>query len=133
MIRGEGRRRITGMKHSLVLIGLLGAVLAGPAAGNAASTPSPAPSPAAVVHVKDFAYHAVRVTVHVGDTVKFINDDGDAHTVTASDKTFDSGGLDTGESWSRTFTKPGTYAYFCALHPYMKGMVVVLPAGKDPQ
>jgi plastocyanin len=121
------------MRKTVVFTGVLAAALAGPVAGGAASAPSPAPSPAAVVHVKDFAYHAVRVSVHVGDTVKFVNDDGDAHTVTASDKTFDSGGLDTGESWSRTFTKPGTYAYFCALHPYMKGIVVVLPAGKDAQ
>jgi plastocyanin len=86
------------------------------------------PTPAVVVHIHDFAYHDTPVTVHVGDTVEFINDDGDAHTVTASDKSFDSGGLDTHESWSHTFTKPGKYAYFCALHPYMKAIVVVVPA-----
>ena len=88
------------------------------------------PPPAAVVHIRDFAYHATPVTVHVGDTVQFINDDGDAHTVTASDKSFDSGGLDTHESWTHVFAKEGTYAYFCALHPYMKAVVIVVA---DPQ
>lgn len=93
----------------------------------AAATATASPTPAAVVHIRDFAYHATTVTVHVGDTVQFINDDGDAHTVTADDKSFDSGGLDTHDSWTHTFTKPGKYAYFCALHPYMKAVVVVLP------
>jgi plastocyanin len=88
------------------------------------------PVPVAIVHIRDFAYHDSTVTVHVGDTVEFINDDGDAHTVTSSDKSFDSGGLDTNETWSHTFSKPGKYAYFCALHPYMKAIVVVVPAAQ---
>jgi len=93
----------------------------------AAATATASPTPAAVVHIRDFAYHDATATVHVGDTVRFVNDDGDAHTVTADDKSFDSGGLDTHESWTHTFTKPGKYAYFCVLHPYMKAVVVVLP------
>jgi len=103
------------------------------AAFAASTTSSPAiasAKPAAVVHVKDFSFKPPKVTVHVGDTVLFVNDDGDAHTVTADDKSFDSGGLDTGDTWTRTFTKPGTYTYFCALHPYMKGEVIVLAAEK---
>jgi plastocyanin len=102
----------------------------------ALSSPAPSASPAAgataaptaIVHIKDFAYHPPTIRVHVGDTVEFINDDGDAHTVTAVDKTFDSGGLDTHETWTKTFTKAGSYAYFCALHPYMKAIVVVIAA-----
>jgi plastocyanin len=96
-------------------------------ASTAASTP---PAPAATVHIKNFAYHRSTVTVHAGDTVTFVNDDDDAHTVTASDKTFDSGGLDSGQTFTRTFAKAGTYAYFCALHPYMKAVVIVLPAAQ---
>ncbi len=98
-------------------------------AGAAEPAPSPATAkPVATVHIKNFAYHENKVTVHTGDTVLFVNDDDDAHTVTAADKSYDSGGMDTGATFTRTFTKPGTYAYFCALHPWMKAVVVVLPA-----
>jgi plastocyanin len=109
------------MLHKFALT-LVAAWALSPAAVAAAT------KPAAVVHIENYAYHDAKVTVHVGDTVRFVNDDNDAHTVTASDKTFDSGGLDAGETFTRTFTKPGTFAYFCALHPYMKAVVVVLPA-----
>ncbi len=104
------------------------------AVAGASASPSPAPSPipVATVHIKDFAFHPPTVTVHVGDTVRFVNDDDDAHTVTATDKSFDSGGLDTHESWQRTFTKAGRYEYFCALHPYMKAVIVVTAASSNP-
>jgi plastocyanin len=83
----------------------------------------------ATVHIKDFAYDPATITVASGAVVRFVNDDGEAHTVTARDKSFDSAGLDTGDAWTHRFTKPGTYAYFCALHPYMHGVVVVRAAG----
>lgn len=83
-----------------------------------------------IVHVTNFKYVPTPVKLHVGDTVSFVNDDAEAHTITSSDKTFDSEGLDSNKAWKHTFTKAGTFAYFCELHPYMKGTVVVLPAGK---
>ncbi len=92
-------------------------------AGLTAQTP--APPAAATVHIKDDAYTPARVTVHTGDTVLFVNDDDDAHTVTATDNRFDSKGMDTGASWQYTFSKSGTYAYFCEMHPFMKGVVIV--------
>ncbi|MBC5810582.1 MAG: cupredoxin family copper-binding protein [Candidatus Eremiobacteraeota bacterium] len=99
-----------------------------------ADSPSPAPTstakPAAVVHIAGFAYKPPTVTIAPGETVLFINDDDDAHTVTATDKTFDSGGMDSHDSWRKTFTKPGRYTYFCALHPYMKAVVVVASSQK---
>ena len=91
------------------------------------TAPTAAPSPA--VHIKDFAYHPATITVAPGTTVRFVNDDGEAHTVTAVDKSFDSAGLDSGDAWTHSFSKPGRYAYFCALHPYMKGAVVVRATG----
>lgn len=93
-------------------------------AADPASAPSGAPADA-VVHIADFAYKPPTVTIHTGQTVLFVNDDGDAHTVTATDKSFDSGGLDTKDQWRHTFAKPGKYEYFCALHPTMKAVVVV--------
>jgi plastocyanin len=80
------------------------------------------------VTIKNFAYVPPRITVAAGTVVRFVNDDGEAHTVTATDRSFDSEGLDTGEAWTHRFMKPGTYAYFCELHPYMHGTVVVTVA-----
>jgi plastocyanin len=96
---------------------------------SAAGAASPSLLPAvATVHIKDFKYHPSALTVHVGDRVTFVNDDDEAHTVTAIDKSFDSEGLDTSGTWQHVFTKSGTYHYFCELHPYMKATVIVLPA-----
>ncbi|MGD0051253.1 MAG: cupredoxin family copper-binding protein [Vulcanimicrobiaceae bacterium] len=99
------------------------ALTAGANAGEPALLPA-----VATVHIKDFKYNAPVTTVHVGDRVTFVNDDDEAHTVTADDKSFDSGGLDGAGTWQHVFTKPGSYHYFCELHPYMKATVVVLPA-----
>lgn len=87
--------------------------------------PSPASQPVAIVHIKDDAYNPASITVHSGETVLFVNDDDDAHTVTSTNNWFDSKGLDTNSRWQYTFKKAGTYRYFCELHPFMKGTVVV--------
>jgi plastocyanin len=88
---------------------------------------APAPSQGNVtVHIRMFAFVPQTLRVVVGTSVRFVNDDSEAHTVTSSDRSFDSGGLDTGDAWVHVFSKVGTYAYFCALHPYMKGSVVVV-------
>jgi plastocyanin len=77
------------------------------------------------VEIKDDAYIPSTLTIAAGQTVTFTNDDDDAHTVTAVGGSFDSKGLDTDAVWRHTFSKPGTYAYFCELHPFMKGTIVV--------
>ncbi|HET7814537.1 MAG TPA: cupredoxin family copper-binding protein [Candidatus Baltobacteraceae bacterium] len=82
---------------------------------------------AAVVTIANFAFAPATLTVRAGTTVRFVNNDSEAHTVTAKNG-FNSGGLDTGDSWSHRFDRPGTYRYFCALHPYMKGTIVVRAA-----
>lgn len=84
----------------------------------------------ATVHIKDFKYSPPALNIHVGGRVTFVNDDDEAHTVTATDKSFDSEGLDTAGTWQYVFAKPGIYHYFCELHPYMKAAIVVLPASK---
>ena len=81
--------------------------------------------PAVVVHMHNFAFVPAIVHVKAGDTVEWINDDNDAHTVDSTDKLFDSGGLDTHDTYTHAFVKAGSFTYFCALHPYMKGTVIV--------
>jgi plastocyanin len=103
-----------------------GALVAGvinfAAADNQAATPAPAASPH-VVSMKDFAFSPATITVPAGATVRWKNDDSVAHTVTA--KGFDSGNLDSGRSFTYTFTKSGSYPYVCTYHPGMAGTVVV--------
>ena len=81
--------------------------------------------PASTVHLRNDAFTPASITVHTGDVVQFVNDDDDAHTVTAVDGSFDSRGLDSHNSWTHVFAKAGTYKYFCELHPFMKGTVIV--------
>ena len=115
---------ITSISRAAMTAAVMVAVLGGGGAAATAATTSPA---ATTIHIKDFAYRPTPVTIHVGDRVTFVNDDDEAHTVTAADKSYDSGGLDTGNRWEHVFTKAGTYSYFCALHPYMKASIVVMP------
>jgi len=61
----------------------------------------------------------------VNNTVEWKNNDDTPHTVTAVDKSFDSGNLNAGDVFTHTFTTPGTYQYSCSYHPWMKGTVIV--------
>jgi plastocyanin len=81
------------------------------------------------VQIDQFAFIPQRITVKAGTTVTWINEDDAPHTVASSDKLFKSKTLDTGDKFSFTFTTPGTYAYFCSVHPHMTGAVVVEAAG----
>ncbi len=65
------------------------------------------------------------LTVEVGTTVTWTNDDAILHTVTATDGAFDSGFFGEGERWSYTFDEPGEYEYYCVPHPWMRAKVVV--------
>ena len=65
------------------------------------------------------------VTISAGSPVTFRNDDDRAHTVTATDGAFNSGTIGEGGSWKRTFKQAGTFSYLCAIHPEMKGTLVV--------
>ena len=103
---------------NLFIFAAVVALVAGPAPA------APAVS-AVTVHIKDFAFVPASVTVAAGTTVRFVNDDQEAHTVTATDKSFDSAGLDSGDVWVHRFSSPGTFAYFCAVHPTMRGTIVV--------
>jgi plastocyanin len=79
----------------------------------------------AQITIKAFAFGPASLTVPVGTTVVWINQDVEPHTVVSSDQKFQSEALDTGDRFSVTFDKPGSYGYFCSLHPHMTGKVVV--------
>jgi plastocyanin len=77
------------------------------------------------VKIDNFSFGPAMVTVPVGTTVTWTNRDDIPHTVVSDEKVFKSKVLDTDEKFSFTFAKPGTYAYFCSVHPKMTGKVVV--------
>jgi plastocyanin len=96
------------------------------AAGALASQGAPAAD--AGVQIDQYAFLPQRITVTPGTTVTWTNDDDAPHTIASSAKVFKSRPLDTGDKFSFTFTTPGTYAYFCSVHPQMTGTVTVEPA-----
>jgi len=77
------------------------------------------------VEIKHHKYVPDTLTVPVGTTVTWVNRDEDVHTVISTAEKFRSRGMDTDEQFSQTFTAPGTYEYFCTLHPLMKAKVIV--------
>lgn len=97
------------------------------APGEATPPPQPGPRTQAGlgVRIANFKYAPGDLTVPVGATVTFANDDAVAHTATADDGSWDSGLLETGKTWSHTFPAAGDYPYHCAPHPFMKGTIHV--------
>jgi plastocyanin len=103
----------------------------------------------ATVYIVNFAYSPADITVAAGTTVTWVNQDSVGHTVTEGDpnsptpaniRVFDSSGeavtgkvslIQSGESWSYTFTTPGTYEYYCIVHPYMIGHITVTSSSSN--
>ncbi len=79
------------------------------------------------VGIVDFVYDPETITVAVGDTVTWTNEDDFAHTVTSDDEgPLDSGDIDGGGTFEATFDTAGTFSYVCAIHPNMNGDVEVM-------
>jgi len=79
----------------------------------------------AVVKIDNFSFAPAAVTVPVGTTVTWTNRDDIPHTVVSTDDVFKSKALDTDDKFSFVFSRPGTYSYFCSLHPKMTGQIIV--------
>ncbi len=77
------------------------------------------------VTITDGRFTPASVSIAVGDTVVWTNDSDHDHTVEADDGSFDSGKIKAGKTFEHKFTKAGTYAYSCSLHPREKGKVIV--------
>ncbi|HEV8264036.1 MAG TPA: cupredoxin family copper-binding protein [Gemmatimonadales bacterium] len=75
--------------------------------------------------MRQMAFVPQRLEVSAGATVEWTNRDQLAHTITADDGTWDSGLIDPGKTWRRTFDQPGTYTFHCTPHPFMTGVIVV--------
>jgi plastocyanin len=81
---------------------------------------------AKAVTIADYTYEPADLIVPAGTTVTFTNEDSTPHTATSKQQgAFDSGSIDRGGSGSITLEKAGTFAYYCAFHPFMKGTITV--------
>src|SRR5215475_7361396 len=104
------------------------AALALTALANVHTAPSPAhaaPTRPVSITITEFTFTPPVLTVPVGTTVTWVNRDEEPHTVTSTTGGFGSAGLANEETFAQQFTHPGTYTYFCALHPHMRATVVV--------
>jgi plastocyanin len=78
------------------------------------------------IEIKDFMFNPPSITVKSGETITWINHDEEPHTIVSVGKKFQkSSALDTDEKFSITAGAPGTYEYFCSVHPKMTGTIVV--------
>jgi len=102
------RLRSVGILAVIALVALFALVPLAAAAPRAAETKE--------IDIKDFAYDPKTISINVGDTITWTNDGPSPHTVTADDGSFDSGNLDKDATFSHTFDKAGTFAYFCKYH-----------------
>ena len=113
------------MKHYLyIFLAMLLTLQTGGRAQNKAAAQDSKPAPVEV-KIDNFSFTPATITVPVGTTVRWTNRDDIPHTVVSNDQKFESKALDTDDQYSYTFTKPGTYPYFCSIHPKMTGKVVV--------
>lgn len=115
----------------IALVAALTAILSLPAIAVAAGS-APAITPnqdaaqvGASVSIVDFAFQPGFAVVTAGSTVSWYNAGAAPHTVTSSAGAFDSGALGSGGGFSTTFWTPGTYSYYCAIHPSMVGTIQV--------
>jgi plastocyanin len=84
------------------------------------------PASTSAIKIDNFSFGPATITIPAGSTVTWTNNDDVPHVVTSDDnKMFKSKALDTDDRFSFTFTKPGTYNYYCAIHPKMTAQIVV--------
>jgi plastocyanin len=83
------------------------------------------PADATKIVVKDFMFAPTPLTIKAGSTVTWTNMDDEPHTAVSDTGLFKSGGMDTNDSFSFKFDKPGTYHYTCSIHPRMVGTIIV--------
>jgi plastocyanin len=115
------------MKRTLslyILLGFASLVVTLGTAPTLAAGSDAAASPTEI-NIDNFSFSPAVATVKAGTTVTWTNRDDIPHTIVADDKSFKSKVLDTGEKFTFTPTKPGTYSYFCSIHPKMTAKLVV--------
>lgn len=126
---GPRHRKAAALALTLVLAAGAAACGGGDDGGSADPGQSPGGDAGAAVDkidIEDFAFKPKNATASMGTAITWTQKDGSPHTVTAKDKSFDSGELtEVGKSFSHTFSTAGTFDYVCTIHQSMTGTVTV--------
>ena len=125
----------SGMTGTIVVTGGTTPTTTVPPSTTTTTTPPTTTPPApgsGDVDIVDLAFSPASLTVSTGATVSWVNSGALPHTVTATDSSFDSGFMFTGDSYSRTFSSAGTFNYLCTLHPEMTGTITVTGTNTTP-
>ena len=108
--------------------GVLLALVAGGAVGEEAQQSPPqqvAATNEAEISIQSFQFVPAILTVKAGTAVTWVNRDEEPHNVVSLERTFRSKAIDGGEKFTVVLDKPGTYNYLCAVHPHMRGQIIV--------
>jgi plastocyanin len=118
-------KRIKLIFGSAVILAMAFALTTGTRPSSAMSADDK-PASSTTVKIDNFSFGPATITIPAGTTVTWTNNDDVPHVVSSDDnKMFKSKALDTDDRFSFTFTKPGTYNYYCAIHPKMTAKIVV--------
>jgi amicyanin len=119
-------KAISNTARSALLAAALGAATATILAAVVIPTSAQNAAPASAVSIDNFTFTPASLTVKAGTTVTWTNRDDIPHGIASSNNAFKkSKAMDTDDAYSFTFTTPGTYQYFCYIHPHMVGTIVV--------
>jgi plastocyanin len=112
---------------TVAVLGQMTQSVTAPSRLAATTAPATAPLNESQVEIDNFTFKPKELRVSVGAKVTWVNKDDVPHTATSTEdpSIFDSKTLDTDAKYSFTFSKPGTYKYFCKVHPHMTGVVIV--------
>ncbi len=113
------------MKRSNWILSIAASIVFALVAFPTLGTKVAANTPTAEVQIDNFSFSPATITVKAGTQVTWTNKDDIPHTVVSEDKSFKSKVLDTDEKFTFTASKPGTYTYYCSIHPKMTGKLVV--------
>ena len=116
---------MTRMLTTLLLVVMLTGAAAYTTSSAADNGDSPAKSGEQAITIDNFSFSPAILNIEAGTTVTWTNHDDIPHTVVDTDHKIKSKALDTDDTFSYTFTEPGTYEFFCGLHPKMVGKVIV--------
>jgi len=126
-VMSQSRLRVILLAMLVTVLGLVvGSGVAAGSGGASGGGPVAVSQPADTIVIRDFAFLPSALTVAPGTTIRVSNQDRAPHTVTANDRSFDSGTIAGGQRGEITAPRaPGTYPYICTLHPEMTGTLIV--------
>jgi amicyanin len=111
----------------IVVVAAAALLMNQPGGNDQNNSPGSSSSGGSSVNIINLAFDPTPLTVTVGTTVTWTNNDSVEHTVTSTSgpASFDSGRMMKGDTFSFTFDQAGTYDYFCTIHPFMRAQVIV--------